>query len=77
MNTLHHAIHAAMDGIPVPDGKVAKQAAYRLNELEELGALDPNDSLEDRLNLLCSLFPDSPTGTAFTEQLSLVKHLSP
>ena len=76
-NTLHKEIHGVMQGIPVPDVAVAKQAVMRLRTLEHEGRLHQSDSVETRLRLLASLFPKTATGLAFNRQLSVVQHYKP
>lgn len=76
-NTLHYGIHTLMVGIPMPDSDKAKKAYHRLSFLEAQDKLNPNDSVEKRLRLLASFFPDTATGRAFIEQLNIVQNYSP
>lgn len=75
--TLHREIHALIPGIPLPDAMLAKQAVARLRLLEAEGRLHRSDSVEQRLRLLASFFPDTPTGKAFEKQLSIVRNFNP
>jgi len=73
-DTLHRAIHCAVNDIPVPKNRSAKDALEQLRSLEKYGAITEFDSIERRLNLLIALFEcsDQETADAFKEQLKVV-----
>lgn len=76
-NTLHCGIHAIMQGIPVPDGTIAKQAYLHVMVLEHNGFLSSSDPFETRLRLLIALFHGTKTGSAFKKQLEIVQNFKP
>lgn len=68
-DTLHRALHAKIHDVPVPNGKECKRAFEELMRLEAAGLIDvENDTCEQRLDFLISLWKDScPATTAILE----------
>lgn len=71
---LHRFIHQNMAGIPAPSSMAAKSALEQLQYLKNYGAINDNDPIEKRLNLLAALFDcvAQPTADGFRKQLSIV-----
>lgn len=73
-NTLHRAIHSAVEHVPEPRGVNAKAALGQLELLFEQGAIALDDPIEKRLELLAALFDccEQPTADGFRAQLAVV-----
>lgn len=55
-DTLHKEIHLNVGCIPMPKGQLCKKAYLELVRLDELGLLDYEASLEDRINWLLDIW---------------------
>lgn len=60
----HRAIHQKIVSIPVPDEQLAKDVYYHLVMLAQHGEITENDTFEQRILLLASLFDDESPSTA-------------
>ena len=74
-DTLHKFIHDNMNGVAVPDDRVARYAYQQLLDLDKRGVLHDDDSIEKRLTLLIALFEyvAEPTAEDFRKQLIIIQ----
>lgn len=78
-DTLHRAIHVAVENVPEPKSANAQSALDQLRELERYGAISDADPIEKRLELLAALFDcvEQPTADGFRAQLDVVHKFKP
>lgn len=74
-DTLHRVIHRELSEIPPPSEQGAKNALWQLEMLERFSAISVYDPIEQRLELLASLFDcsDQPTADGFREQIRIIR----
>lgn len=74
MKTLHSDIHDELPGIPVPPGNIARWAYEQIIMLDSYKVLHSNDRIEDRLEMLASIFDcaSQPTADALRQQAKII-----
>lgn len=71
---LHREIHLNINNIPIPSQRNAKIALWHIRTLESYNAINSNDSIEKRLQILIALFQcvEQPTADALERQLEII-----
>ena len=74
-DSLHRLIHEYLGDIPAPKPVNAREALWQLKVLYRYGGIHDDDSIEERLKVLISLFEcvEQPTADALKKQLSIVQ----
>lgn len=72
-NTLHREIHQEVRRVPIPREEICKQAYEELERLRNFGALNDNDGIIKRLNLLIFMleYVADDTANALKKQLEI------
>lgn len=74
-DTVHKEIHERIACIPTPKPAYARYVLDRLRELDEIGSISDDDSVEKRLGVLLFYFDciEPKTASALWEQLKIVR----